>query len=1254
MKQNNSLWDGFTNKYKISKTLRFELKPIGSTLDNIKKKGIIEEDEEREKEFNEVKKIMDEFYKDFIEKALGNCYIEKDNLQQFQKIYNQLIGNKSDEELKTQYAEIQKDFRKILYKQISNVDGFKEIFGKELIKKVLPKWLEEKGYIEEAKIVDRFSNWSTYFTGFFDNRKNVFSVEDIPTSIIYRAIHDNLPKFLDGMERFRKLEKLSLNFEVLELALQNELKGMKLESYFSLDNFNSCLNQKGIELYNLVIGGRSEENEKKIKGLNELINEFSQQQEKDSDKKSVRRLKLMPLFKQILSDRESASFIYEKWDNDKQVVEKIHEFFIPINMNVLPKLSSLLQKLDQHDTKQIYLKKDRFLTGMSQEIFGDWEIISRAIRKFAIANKLTTEKQADVWYNKQKYFSLHEIEEAINSLDFDEEPERGSICRYLGNLKMDDQGIINNINENFTKLKKISVVDKKELLTKERKDDVKTIKQFLDSILDLFHFIKPLFVDTGVSRKDKTSIALSLDNDFYKDFNDFFFQIRDIIPVYNKVRNYMTQKPFSTNKFKLNFQNATLLKGWDANKEKDNWSVILRKGKNFYLAIMAKGENKVFKDVTFDGNGEYYEKIKIKLLAKPDRNLPRIIFSRKNIGFYKPSQEIIDIRNRSSHTRNGKAQNGHDKVEFNISDCRKMIDFYKECIIKHPEWSEFNFDFKKTLFYNDISEFYKDVSDQGYKLTFEKISTDYIDNLVKEGRLYLFQIWNKDFSSYRKGRKNLHTIYWENLFSSENLQDVVYKLDGEAEVFFRRKSMEPKITHPKNLAIKNKDPINSKEESKFDYDIIKDRRYTMDKFMFHCPISLAYKAKGNGFGISEEVNELISKNSKQVNILSIDRGERNLAYYTLLNPEGEIIVQDSFNTVFDDVKRKKDYHEKLDKLEGDRDKSRKDWKRISNIKELKEGYLSQIVHKITKLAIKNNAIIVLEDLNFGFKRDRIKIEKQVYQKFESMLINKLNYLLFKDRNTSQAGGPLKAYQLTNKFISFQKLGKQSGIIFYVPASYTSKICPRTGFVNLLYPKYQTIDKAKQFINCFEKISYNCDEDIFEFKFKYSKFGVKLKKDDWTICTYGLRLINQKIKNSRAYETVEIDLTSELKQLLTQNHIQFDDGHDIKNLIWSVNNADFFKKLLYYLKCTLQLRNSRTNHEEDYILSCVRDHNGEFFDSREARETEPKDADANGAYHIGLKALLAIRNIMEKGDTKKPNLKISRDEFLEFAMSKNGR
>ena len=48
--------------------------------------------------------------------------------------------------------------------------------------------------------------------------------------------------------------------------------------------------------------------------------------------------------------------------------------------------------------------------------------------------------------------------------------------------------------------------------------------------------------------------------------------------------------------------------------------------------------------------------------------------------------------------------------------------------------------------------------------------------MVDEGRLYLFQIYNKDFSMKKKekGTDNLHTLYWKALFDEKNLKDVVY------------------------------------------------------------------------------------------------------------------------------------------------------------------------------------------------------------------------------------------------------------------------------------------------------------------------------------------------------------------------------------------------------------------------------------------------------------------------------------------------
>ena len=143
----------------------------------------------------------------------------------------------------------------------------------------------------------------------------------------------------------------------------------------------------------------------------------------------------------------------------------------------------------------------------------------------------------------------------------------------------------------------------------------------------------------------------------------------------------------------------------------------------------------------------------------------------------------------------------------------------------------------------------------GYKISFKRIPVSYIDTMVTEGKLFLFQIYNKDFSPYSKGTPNLHTLYWKMVFDERNLADVVYKLNGQAEVFYRKKSLSyEKPTHPAHQAIKNKNPENEKKSSTYDYDLIKDRRFTMDKFQFHVPITINFKATGAG-----SINPLVNQ-----------------------------------------------------------------------------------------------------------------------------------------------------------------------------------------------------------------------------------------------------------------------------------------------------------------------------------------------------------------------------------------------------------
>ena len=61
----------FTNKYQLSKTLRFELIPVGKTKDILDKKGLVLEDEKRSEEYKIVKTLIDDYHRYFIQEALS-------------------------------------------------------------------------------------------------------------------------------------------------------------------------------------------------------------------------------------------------------------------------------------------------------------------------------------------------------------------------------------------------------------------------------------------------------------------------------------------------------------------------------------------------------------------------------------------------------------------------------------------------------------------------------------------------------------------------------------------------------------------------------------------------------------------------------------------------------------------------------------------------------------------------------------------------------------------------------------------------------------------------------------------------------------------------------------------------------------------------------------------------------------------------------------------------------------------------------
>lgn len=1282
---------GQGNGYSRSITLRNRLIPIGKTEENLKKANMLESDFERAKAYVEVKNIIDDFHRSFIEDVLSKETLGLD----WGALYDQfdLFQSEKDKSKKAKHKKqlevLQSVMRKDIVKKFKNDERYSKLFKKEILTDLLPSIIkdDDTGTITDKKAaLDTFTGFATYFTGFHQNRENLYSEEAKSTAISNRIVNENFPKFYANVKVFEDLQKNFPNIiSETEDSLKDFLNGKKLSEIFNKENFNAVLSQSGIDFYNTVIGGISGESGKeKIQGLNEKIN-LASQKLLPEDKSKLRK-KMTLLYKQILSDKKTASFIPAGFEKSEEVYETVRQFKEQNLDSAKFKIEKTVNSAD-YDLNQIFVPSKE-LTAFSLAIFGNWSILNEGL--FLLekdkAKKELSEKQSEnitKQISKNDY-SLSELQTAYerwaneNKVQIDKNVKNYFL---LAPLQTDEQTkekysakILDNLTETYSK---IDFEQQKNL--QAEKEAATPIKNFLDEVQNLYHYLK--LVDyRGEEQKD---------SNFYSQLDGILADIAEIVPLYNKVRNFVTKKPGEIKKIKLNFECPTLANGWDLNKESSNDAIILRKDGKYFLGIYNPNDKPKFRDDELTEEESCFEKMVYKLLPGPNKMLPKVFFSAKGQETFYPPKEILLGYEEGKHKKGDK---------FDKAFMQKLIDWFKDAINRHEDWKNFNFNFSPTESYEDMSGFYKEVELQGYKVTFQKISENFINSLVDSGKLYLFQIYNKDFAEKSTGKKNLHTLYWENLFSQENLNDVCLKLNGEAELFFRPKSENIKeIKHEKGSILVNKTTADGQsipEEiyqeiykfknnmisslsdeaqeyldthkvvwNKANYTITKDRHFLQDTYLFHCPITMNFKSPEiTGKKFNEKVLNYL-KNNPDVKIIGLDRGERHLIYLSLINQKGEIEMQKTLNTVYQTRNDKPlvpvNYQEKLVQKEGDRDKARKNWQTISNIKELKEGYLSNIVHEIAKLMVENNAIVVMEDLNFGFKRGRFAVERQVYQKFENMLIEKLNYLVFKDKAVNEPGGVLNAYQLTDKSANVSDVGKQCGWIFYVPAAYTSKIDPKTGFANLFITKGLNVEKKKAFFEKFDAVRYDEKEECFVFSIDYSKLCDNADyQKKWDIYTRGERLVYSKKEN----KTFSVKPTEKLKEIFNDKGINWKNEENFLDSILSVEaekaNAPFFDELLRSFNTSLQMRNSipnSSNAEDDYLISPIKAEDGTFFDSREqfslGKDAKlPIDADANGAYHIALKGLYLLKNNFNQND-KGYIENISNADWFKFVQEK---
>lgn len=1250
-----------TGLYSLTKTIGVELKPVGKTQELIEARKLIEQDDQRAEDYKIVKDIIDRYHKDFIDKCLNCVKIKKDDLEKYVSLAEN--SNRDAED----FDNIKTKMRNQITEAFRKNSLFTNLFKKNLIKEYLPAFVSE----EEKSVVNKFSKFTTYFDAFNDNRKNLYSGDAKSGTIAYRLIHENLPMFLDNIASFNTISEIGVNeyFSGIEAEFTDTLDGKHLADFFQVDYFNNTLTQKKIDNYNYVVGA-----------VNKAVNLYKQQH------KNVRIPLLKTLHKMILSDRVTPSWLPEHFECDEEMLTAIKAAYESLKEVLVgdddDSLRNLLLNIDNFDLEHIYIAKDSGLTSISQQIFGYYDTYTLAIKdQLQRENPNLYDERIDKLYKKEGSFSIAYLNRLVDTKEHITINEYyrllGSYCREEGKRKDD---FFKQIDGAYCAISHLFWGKHGEIA--QSNSDIELIQKLFDAYKGLQRFIKPLLGHGDEADKD---------NEFDAKLRKVWDVLDIITPLYDKVRNWLSRKIYNPEKIKLCFENnGKLLSGWSDNQTKsDNGTqyggYIFRKKNeigeyDFYLGISAdaklfrRDENICYEDGMYERFDYYHLKPNTLLGKSYIGNYgedSKAVLSAFNAAITKLQLEkkLVPKDNEKVPTYLKRLKQNYANFYQILMNDDNIVDAYKSMkqhifatltsLIRVPAAIEL-----ATQTDLDIDELIDEILNlSSESFGYFPVATAAIEEANKREKkpLFLFKMSNKDLSYAAKsseglrksrGTENLHTMYLKALLGmTQNVFSI-----GSGMVFFRHKTKglaETTARHKANEFVANKNKLNYKKKSIFAYEIVKNKRYTVDKYLFKLSVKLNYSQPNNNkIDVNSEVREIIS-NGGIKHIIGIDRGERNLLYLSLIDLKGNIVMQKSLNILKNEHNVKgTDYKGLLTEREGERQDARRNWKKIANIKDLKRGYLSQVVHIISKMMVEYSAIVVLEDLNPGFIRGRQKIERNVYEQFERMLIDKLNFYVDKHKDANETGGLLHALQLTSEFENFKKSEHQNGCLFYIPAWNTSKIDPATGFANLFDTRYTNTVEAQKFFSKFDEIRYNEEKDWFEFEFDYDKFTQKAHgtRTKWTLCTYGMRL--RSFKNPAKqynWDSEVVALTDEFKRILGKAGI--DIHENLKDAICNLEGKKDLEPLMQFMKLLLQLRNSKAGTDEDYILSPVADENGIFYDSRSCGDELPENADANGAYNIARKGLMMIEQIKEAKDLDNLKFDISNKSWLNFAQQK---
>lgn len=268
-----SIYDSFTRRNSLIKTLQFKLTPVYSTAAKMQEQGVLAKDMERSACRDVVIKVLGRLFAGYINDALGKG-VELD----WQALANCL--KPSDNKKSTSLlAKQQAAMRKAIAKILTSGKAYKNLLNPTKAIKLASEAVQNEN---EAKAMACYARFTTVLTTFFESQKAYFTHQPKKNAIAHRMVNENFPIYLHNLTLLQQCADAGMDF-------QNQFKFYHLD----VNGYNHCLTQGQIESYNQAMGR-----------IKQSLQQLKEQKQLPASLNSI-AYRLRPLQKQILGEENT-------------------------------------------------------------------------------------------------------------------------------------------------------------------------------------------------------------------------------------------------------------------------------------------------------------------------------------------------------------------------------------------------------------------------------------------------------------------------------------------------------------------------------------------------------------------------------------------------------------------------------------------------------------------------------------------------------------------------------------------------------------------------------------------------------------------------------------------------------------------------------------------------------------------------------------------------------------------------------------